>query len=61
MAEIVVSRSGGKDQPVIALPGPGAGFDDLRLRIDRNYLVEQYRRIALMAEDDPDRFGDIGR
>jgi len=41
--------------------GTGAGLDDLRRWIDAGYLVEQYRRVALAAEDRADRFCDIGR
>jgi hypothetical protein len=61
MAKIVVSRPGREDQPIIALVCASAGFDNVRLRINTDYLIEQYRRITLAAENNPDRFGDVGR
>jgi len=57
----MVFRAGREDQPVIVLSGTGAGLDDLRRWIDADYLVEQYRRVGLAAEDRADRFGDVGR
>ena len=58
--EIGVLRPGRQDQIVIGLGCPKPGLYPARSRVDADHLVEQYRGVLLMAQDDPDGGGDIG-
>ena len=61
MAEIGVLRPGREDQIIVALVRPKAGLDPPRCDIDADHLVEQHRRVPLIAQNRPDRLRNIGR
>ena len=61
-AEVRLRRAGGDDQAVVAeLPGPveQGALDDAALEVDAADLGEDDLRVALVAEDVPERRRDV--